>query len=111
MDAVQVWQRENHAGHVAMLVGLYHYGGVYDFHGTYAAVAKGPVGRLAMVVLGEHDAMFGGEAVRRDLQAMAWAGDVVEMGDVGHLIPRQKPEETAVLLGRFWAKCEQEIEA
>jgi hypothetical protein len=108
MEAVQVWQREKHAGHLALLVGLYHYGGVFDLHDAYAAAAKGPVGRRALVVLGEHDAVFGGERFRKELEGVGWVGDVVEMEDVGHLIVRQKPKETAELLEKYWAKYEKQ---
>lgn len=52
-----------------------------------------------MVILGEHDAMFGGEAFGKELEDVGWAGDVVEMEDVGHLIVRKKPKETAEVLG------------
>lgn len=108
MAAVQVWQRENHAGHVALLVGLYHCGGVFDLHDAYAAAARGPVGRRALVVLGEFDEVFGGERFQKELQAVNWVGDVVVMEDVGHSIVREKPKETAELLGRYWDKYEEE---
>ena len=110
MEAVQVWQRESHRGHVPLLVGLYHYGGVFDLHDAYAAAARGPVGKRALVILGEHDALFGGETFRKELEAVGWRGDVVEMEDVGHLIVRKKPKETAEVLGRYWVKYEKDLE-
>lgn len=105
-----MWQRENHAGHVALLVGLYHWGGVFDMHDTYAAAARGPVGSRALVVLGEHDAVFGGEAFRKELEGVGWRGDVVVMEDVGHLVVREKPKEAADLLGRYWAEYEEDLD-
>ncbi len=39
MGAVKVWQRGNHAGNAALLVGLDHYGGMFDLHDVYAAAA------------------------------------------------------------------------
>ena len=46
MEAVQIWQRETHRGHVALLVGLYHSGGRSDLHEEYAQAAKGPLGKM-----------------------------------------------------------------
>jgi hypothetical protein len=41
MEAVQVWQRESHRGHVPLLVGLYHYGGVFDLHDAHGEEGDG----------------------------------------------------------------------
>jgi pimeloyl-ACP methyl ester carboxylesterase len=110
MEAVQVWQRESHRGHVSLLVGLYHWGGVFDLHDAYAMVAKGPVGEKALVILGEHDTVFAGDCFRKELERVEWRGDVVEMEDVGHLVVREKPKETAEVLGRYWAKYEEDLD-
>jgi hypothetical protein len=68
------------------------------------------MGKRVMVILGEHDAMFGGEAFGKELEDVGWAGDVVEMEDVEHLIVRKKLKETAEVLGRCWAKYEDDLE-
>jgi pimeloyl-ACP methyl ester carboxylesterase len=108
MEAVQVWQRETHRGHVALLVGLYHSGGRFDLHDEYARVANGPLGRRKLVVLGEHDEMLGGERTKKELKLCGWNDYMVEVKDVDHLIVRWKPDETAELLGKFWSACEED---
>jgi pimeloyl-ACP methyl ester carboxylesterase len=110
MDAVQVWQREEHAGHVAMLVGIVRWGGIYDLQWAYAVVARGPLGTegRTLVVLGEKDMVFGGDAVKKELERVGWnmADGIEVMEDAGHLVVREKPIETAEVLGRFWGRCE-----
>lgn len=108
MEAVQVWQRENHAGHVAALVGMYFDGGVFDEHGAYRTVAQGPVGKKSLVVLGEHDEFFLVERMRMELDNCGWIGGFEVVKDVGHLVVRQKPRETAGLVLSFWDGLDEE---
>jgi pimeloyl-ACP methyl ester carboxylesterase len=108
MEAVQVWQRETHRGHVALLVGLYHSGGRFDLHDEYVQAAKGQLGKKALVILGEHDEALGGEKAKKELELCGWKDNIVEVKDVGHLIVRKKPHETAELLGKFWSACEED---
>ena len=108
MEAVQVWQRETHRGHVALLVGLYHSGGRFDLHDEYVQAAKGQLGKKALVILGEHDEALGGEKAMKELELCGWKDNIVEVKDVGHLIVRKKPHETAELLGKFWSACEED---
>jgi len=72
----------------------------------YAQAAEGPLGKKKLVVLGEYDEVFGGERTKKELELCGWKGDIVEVKDVGHLIVRQKPEEMAELLGKFWSAYE-----
>lgn len=108
MEAVQVWQRENHAGHVAVLVGMYFDGGVFDEHEAYQMVAQGPVGKKSLVVLGEHDELFLVERIRRELDGCEWIGGFEVVKDVGHLVVRQKPRETAEVVVSFWDGLDEE---
>jgi pimeloyl-ACP methyl ester carboxylesterase len=66
------------------------------------------LGKKSLVILGETDEVFGGEATKKELKDCGWKGDVVEMKDVGHLIAREKPEETAELLGKYWSVYEDD---
>jgi pimeloyl-ACP methyl ester carboxylesterase len=108
MEAVQVWQRENHAGHVAVLVGMCFDVGVFDEHEAYRMVAQGPVGKKSLVILGEHDELFLVERMRRELHNCGRIGGFEVMKDVGHLVVRQKPRETAEALVSFWDGWDEE---
>ena len=108
MEAVQVWQRENHAGYVAALVRMYFDGGVLDEHEAFRTVAQGLVGKKSLVVLGEHDRVFPVERMRREFDDCGWIGRLEVMKDVGPLVVRQKPRETAEVVVSFWDGLDEE---
>ncbi|KAH7356477.1 Alpha/Beta hydrolase protein [Rhexocercosporidium sp. MPI-PUGE-AT-0058] len=66
--AVETWQRENHGGHVASLVSMWNYAGVYDQHDSYKLLAESGVEILVLV--GSEDGVFPEGMLRRELGAV-----------------------------------------
>lgn len=99
-EAVQVWERDNHGGHVASLVSGYRYGGIYDSHEIYAKVAKGDVKTL--VILGGEDHFFGGEYMKKELDSVGWRGEVKVVEGVGHGVIAERPKDVEELMVEFW---------
>ncbi|RDW75498.1 hypothetical protein BP6252_06640 [Coleophoma cylindrospora] len=99
-DAVQVWEREKHSGHVASLISTYRYCSLYDSHDTYESVAKGDVPTL--VLLGEHDGFFEKEYMKNELKAVGWRGDVQVVDGVGHGVVGEKTKEVEESMLAFW---------
>jgi pimeloyl-ACP methyl ester carboxylesterase len=106
MEAMQVWQRKNHLGHISSIRGMIRDGCAFDRHTEWKMVAE--MGLPAMVVLGETDSDFGKEAVTGECQKLGWKGEIHIVKGVGHLVPRSKPKETAELLDGFWSNVEGE---
>ena len=100
-NAVQVWERENHPGHVSSFISFWRHGGLYDSHSTYESVAKGKLPTL--VLLGETDGFFPAEYMKKELEALAWRGKVEVIMGVGHGIVGEKPKEVEEYLIGFWA--------
>lgn len=63
--AVEMWQRENHRGHVASLVSMWNYAGVYDQHASYKLLAES--GMEVLVLVGSEDGVFPEEMLRSEL--------------------------------------------
>ncbi|KAH9205453.1 Alpha/Beta hydrolase protein [Leptodontidium sp. 2 PMI_412] len=99
-NAVQVWEKENHDGHVASLVSMYRYGGIYDMHETYRAVAKS--GLETLVLLGETDGFFEKDLMMGELEGLGWKGEVKVVEGVGHGVVAEKTKETEELVVKFW---------
>ncbi|KAK0111198.1 hypothetical protein ONS95_001573 [Cadophora gregata] len=104
-NAVQVWEKENHEGHVASLVSLYRYGGLYDMHETYRLVAES--GMDTLVLLGETDAFFEKGYMIGELQALGWRGEVKVVEGVGHGVVGEKTKESEELIVNFWESLEE----
>jgi len=99
-EAVQVWEREKHSGHVASLISSYRYGGLYDSHRTYQSIAKGDFATL--VLLGENDKFFEAEYIKEELRALAWRGKVEVVNGVGHGVIAEKAKEVEEFVLAFW---------
>lgn len=99
-EAIQDWTRENHSGHIASLISAYRYGGLYDSQHMYRSIAKGNI--ETMVLLGEHDDLFQEEYMRKELEMLAWRGEVHVMNGVGHRIIADKSNEVQNLALAFW---------
>lgn len=99
-NVVQVWEKENHEGHVASLVSMYRYGGIYDMHETYRAVAKS--GLETLVLLGETDGFFEKDLMMGELEGLGWKGEVKVVEGVGHGVVAEKTKETEELVVKFW---------
>lgn len=104
-EAVQVWEKEKHEGHVAGLISSYRYGGVYDSHQTYESVAKGNIPTL--VLLGEHDGFFEAEYMKNELRLLAWRGKVEVVKGVGHGVIAEKTKEVEGFVLAFWDGLEE----
>lgn len=98
-NAIQVWERENHAGHVASMVGAYRCN-VYDAHDAYKSVAKGDI--ATMVLLGEHDDFWQVDYMQNELKLLAWRGKVQVVNGVGHAVISGKLEEVERSVLEFW---------
>lgn len=99
-EAIQVWERENHQGHVASLISSYRYGGVYDSHDTFEYIAKGDIATLTL--LGEDDGFFEAENLKKELRSLAWRGEVKILHGVGHAVIAEKTKEVSEFVLRFW---------
>ncbi|KAH7381865.1 Alpha/Beta hydrolase protein [Cadophora sp. MPI-SDFR-AT-0126] len=99
-NAVQVWEKENHEGHVASLVSMYRYGGLYDMHETYRSVAES--GMDTLVLLGETDGFFEKMYMMGELEKLGWKGEVRVVEGVGHGVVAEKTKETGDFVRKFW---------
>lgn len=99
-EAVQVWEKEKHTGHVASLVSVYRYGGIFDSHDTYEILVKSDLETL--VLLGENDSTFKVEYMKKELKVLEWRGEVKVVYGVGHSVAAEKPEEVEEYMLAFW---------
>ncbi|KAH9223783.1 Alpha/Beta hydrolase protein [Leptodontidium sp. 2 PMI_412] len=98
--AVEIWQRENHAGHVASLVSMWNYAGVYDQHESYRLLAKSKV--EVLVLVGSEDDVFPEEMLRRGLGSVGWKGDIKVVEGAGHGIIGSHSQDVGRLLEELW---------
>ena len=99
-NAVQVWEREKHSGHMLSLISSYRYGGLYDSRDTYASIAKGGIATLTL--LGESDGFFEAEYMKKELESLAWTGKVQVINGVGHGVVAEKTKEVKDSVLAFW---------
>ena len=104
-DAVQVWEREKHKGHMSSVVSAYRYSGVYDSHDTYASIAKSNLKTL--MLLGENDGFFTVEYMKKELESLAWMGKVQVINGVGHGIIAEKTKEVEESVLVFWDELKE----
>jgi pimeloyl-ACP methyl ester carboxylesterase len=105
-DDVQVWQRENHGGHVMSLVAIYRDAGVFGMHGYSREVIER--GIEAFVVLGAKDELMEVQMMNRELKGLGWVGAVKVIEGAGHLVVREKAEVVAEPADNFWNGLEEE---
>ncbi|CAG9949038.1 unnamed protein product [Clonostachys rosea f. rosea IK726] len=103
-EAVQIWEKEKHAGHVASLVSCYRYTGIYDAHDTYRSLAEGKLEIL--VLLGEKDGFFEKDYMQNELKSVGWKGDIYVVDGVGHSVAGEKPKEVQEMMVDFWEGLE-----
>jgi pimeloyl-ACP methyl ester carboxylesterase len=101
-EAVQVWERDKHSGHLLSLISSYRYGGLYDSHDTYASIAKCAIATLTL--LGENDGFFELEYMKKELKSLAWTGKVQVINGVGHGVIAEKVKEVGDSVLAFWDK-------
>ncbi|CAM1509529.1 Fc.00g032680.m01.CDS01 [Cosmosporella sp. VM-42] len=99
-EAVQIWEKEKHPGHVASLVSSFRYGGVYESHGTYENIAKSEIKTLTL--LGEHDGLFEAEYMKKELVSLGWRGKVQVINGAGHGVIAEKMKEVEESMLEFW---------
>ena len=100
VSPVQKWERENHGGHVASLVSMWRYVGVFDLHEQYRTLAKGSIPML--VVFGEKDTVIEPEKTQKELLEMGWKGEFRIIEGATHEIVRTHAREVAKLASAFW---------
>lgn len=98
-EAVRKWQMVHHPGHTASVVAIVRDGGIIDRHEVFRDAARS--GRPSLVVLGELD----GLCSREQLLGFGFT-DVEVVPGVGHSVVRDRAEEVAVFVGRFWRQEE-----
>jgi len=101
-NAVQIWEKENHEGHVASLVSMYRYGGIYDMHETYRSLVERGMDTKTLVLLGETDGFFEKEYMIAELKQLGWMGEVRVVEGVGHNVAGEKTKETREFVEAFW---------
>ncbi|KAJ4007362.1 hypothetical protein NW752_007659 [Fusarium irregulare] len=94
-EAVRDWQMRKHPGHVASVVGIFRDGGVMDSNSQFAQASKVGVPNLA--VLGEKDDLVSKE----QLESHGFE-NVFVVKDVGHGVVRDRADEVAGLVTKFW---------
>ncbi|KAL4952957.1 Alpha/Beta hydrolase protein [Aspergillus filifer] len=94
-EAVRDWEMKNHDGHLASVVGVFRDGGVIGKHEEFKKVAES--GIRSLVVLGATDDVCGPQ----DLQEVGLKNVVVIKG-VGHGVVRERVDEVAGSIQRFW---------
>ncbi|PVH80670.1 alpha/beta-hydrolase [Cadophora sp. DSE1049] len=99
--AVEAWQRENHGGHVASLVSMLNYAGVYDQHANFKLLGEQDV--RALVLVGSEDGVFPEEMLRRELGGVGWKGEIKVVEGAGHGIVGSHFEDAGKLLDEFWS--------
>ncbi|KAF8851915.1 alpha/beta-hydrolase [Acephala macrosclerotiorum] len=101
---IQMWEREEHKGHVASLVSLWNYGGVFDEHESFGRL----VGKQfkTLIVLGSKDGVIEPEHTKRELEKLGWEGEVPVVEGATHEIVRSHRKEVAALCIEFWDKLE-----
>ena len=104
-EAVQVWERKKHSGHMSSLISSYRYSGVYDSHDTYASIAKSDIATLTL--LGENDGFFEVEYMKKELESLAWKGTVQVVKGVGHGVIAGEDERGGELVLAFWDKLSE----
>lgn len=97
---MEKWERDNHQGHVASLVSMFRYGGVFDQQESYKKLAEGNLDVL--VILGGKDKVIEAEYTRQELGKLGWMGDIRVLNDATHEIVRSHAKEVADIVGKFW---------
>ncbi|CAD6441716.1 fbbe2212-fe1f-4c48-aee0-6b30c2723d3e-CDS [Sclerotinia trifoliorum] len=103
-EPIEIWERENHAGHKASVVSIFRYGNVFDQHESYRKLTNNNL--KILVIVGETDSVFPSEFVKSELDALGWKKDVKLVDGAGHGIVRTHPEEVAGLIEAFWEERE-----
>lgn len=102
---IQKWERETHKGHVASLVSMFRYAGVYDQHEEYRKLARGDVPML--VILGEKDLVIEPEPTKRELSKLDWTGKITIVDGATHEIVRSHTQKVADLVSEMWGSLEK----
>jgi pimeloyl-ACP methyl ester carboxylesterase len=97
---VQKWEREMHKGHVASIVSMFRYAGVYDQHEEYRNLSGGDV--KVLVVLGDKDQVIEVESTKKELLKLGWKGEIKTVEGATHEIVRSHVQEVAGLAGEMW---------
>jgi len=96
--AVETWERENHGGHVASIVGMFR-DGVFDQHEAYGTLAHSET--KALVIVGTEDAVFEEKMVKRELESVGWKSKVTVVEGAGHGILRSHVDEVIPVVEEF----------
>jgi len=67
---IEKWEREVHKGHVASIVSMFRYAGVYDQHEDYRKLVGSGV--EVLVILGDKDQVIEAESTKRKLAGLGW---------------------------------------
>lgn len=94
-EAVQDWQKREHKGHLASVVGFFRDGGVMDRHAEFAEAAKN--GIQSLCILGELDDL----CTVQELNDVGMQ-NVAVVPQVGHGLVREKVPEVSQLIEDFW---------
>lgn len=100
-EPVERWQRENHPGHVTSVVSMFRHGVIFDQHESYRKLVDSDL--KILVIVAEKDTVFEPEMIRRELRAMGWKHDIMQVDGAGHDSVRSRPQEVATLVDEFWA--------
>ena len=99
---IQKWEREVHKGHVASLVSMFRYAGVYDQHEEYGKLVDSDV--EVFVVLGDKDRVIEAESTKKELAKLGWKGEIRVIEGATHEIVRSHVKEVADLVGEVWGR-------
>ena len=102
---IEKWEREIHKGHVASLVSMFRYAGVYDQHAEYRKLANGDV--PVLVIMGKKDHVIEPEYTKSELSRYGWQGKIIVVDGATHEIARSHAQEVADLAGEMWGSLEK----
>jgi pimeloyl-ACP methyl ester carboxylesterase len=98
--AVEKWERETHKGHVAGIVSMFRFGGVYDEQNSYELLNRTGVAKF--VILGSQDVVIEPKATEFKLREMGWQGVLHVIDGATHEIVRSHTARVAELTEQFW---------
>lgn len=98
--AVQLWERAYHRGHERSVISIFE-GTIVDHDDKFAMLPNSGV--EVLMILGEKDPVVKPTEVREVFRKMGWKGDIHEIAGAGHDVVRPCMDETAGLIGQFWA--------
>ena len=99
-EPIQKWEREQHKGHVASLVSMFRYIGLYDLHEEYRKLRDLDV--KILVILGDKDQVIEAESTKKELLGLSWNGEIRVVEGATHEIVRSHVQEVADLAGEMW---------